>query len=241
MITKNAWSQSDRSKRYNILVLSIAILREVCKGLGTDEEPRFPANLSLTRVKSSRGRENTLPSTLLMRACSQSYLSSPGATLFLLNLALFFFCFLLKLFSSFVKLSPNWSSAHVLGLKLEHTMGKKSSPSTLNFSTFVLRITWNLTPPFSPLSIPKRIKEKKKTPRTTCRERPETFFLWMFLLRQWLCHNENWNRSSAHSGVTFTWSRHTTLWKGCVAWPVQIKRGCTLRAVPPFRRRPSRE
>ena len=82
---------------------------------------------------------------------------------------------------------------------------------------------------------------KKRTPRTTCRERPETFFLWMFLLRQWLCHNENWNRSSAHSGVTFTWSRHTTLWKGCVAWPVQIKRGCTLRAVPPFRRRPSRE
>ena len=32
MITKNAWSQSNRSKRYNILVLSIAILREVCKG-----------------------------------------------------------------------------------------------------------------------------------------------------------------------------------------------------------------
>ena len=145
MITKNAWSQSD----------SIAILREVCKGLGTDEEPRFPANLPLARVKSSRGRENTLSSALLMRAYSQSYLSSPGVTLFLLNLALFFFCFLLKLFSSFVKLSPNWSLAHVLGLKLEHTMGKKSSPSTLNFSTFVLRITWNLTPPFSPLSIPK--------------------------------------------------------------------------------------
>ena len=162
LIKKNAWSQSNRSKQYNILVLSTAILREVCKGLGTDEEPRFPANLSLTRVKSSRGRENTLPSTLLMRACSQSYLSSPGATLFLLNLALFFFCFLLKLFSSFVKLSPNWSSAHVLGLGLEHTMGKKSSPSTLNFSTFVLRITWNLTPPFSPLSIPKLIKERKE-------------------------------------------------------------------------------
>ena len=151
--------------------------------------------------------------------------------LFLLNLALFFFCFLLKLFSSFVKLSPNWSSAHVLGLGLEHTMGKKSSPSTLNFSTFVLRITWNLTPPFSPLSIPKLIKEKKEH-----HERHAAF-----LLRQWLCHNENWNKSSARSGMTFTWSRHTTLWKGCVAWPVQIKRGCTLRAVPPFRRRPSRE
>ena len=82
MIKKNAWSQSNRSKRYNILVLSIAILREVCKGLGTDEEPRIPANLSLTRVKSSRGRENTLPSTLLMRAYSQSYLSSPGVSFF---------------------------------------------------------------------------------------------------------------------------------------------------------------
>ena len=178
MITKNAWSQSNRSKRYNILVLSIAILREVCKGLGTDEEPRFPANLPLAPVKSSRGRENTLPSTLLMRACSQSYLSSPGATLFLLNLALFFFCFLLKLFSSFVKLSPNWSSAHVLGLGLEHTMRKKSSPSTfLNFSTFVLRTTWNLTPPFSPLSIPKLIKEKKEHHERHAARDPRYFFL----------------------------------------------------------------
>ena len=45
---------------------------------------------------------------------------------------------------------------------LEHAMGKKSSPSTLNFSTFVQRITWNLTPPFTPLSMPKLIKEKKE-------------------------------------------------------------------------------
>ena len=41
-------------------------------------------------------------------------------------------------------------------------MGKKSSPSTfLNFFTFDLQITWNLTPPFSPLFKPKLIKDMK--------------------------------------------------------------------------------
>ena len=46
-----------------------------------------------------------------------------------------------------------------------------------------------------------------ETPRTTCRERPETFFLWMFLLRQWLCHNENWNRNriGCVTGPNKTW------------------------------------
>ena len=104
-----------------------------------------------------------------MRA--QSYLSSPGATLFLLNLALFFFCFLLKLFSSFVKLSPSWSSPHVLGLGLQRTMWKKSSPSIfLNFFTFVLRITWDLTPPFLPLFLNQNWSKKNTTndmPRET--------------------------------------------------------------------------
>ena len=210
---------------------------------------RFPANFSLTRVKSSRGRENTLPSTLLMRA--QSYLSSPGATLFLLNLALFFFCFLLKLFSSFVKLSPSWSSPHVLGLGLQRTMWKKSSPSIfLNFFTFVLRITWDLTPPFFPLFLNQnwlKISEKEHHERHAARD-PRHFFLLMFFLhtlrwlRQSLCHNESWNKTCARSGVTFTWSRHTTLWIGCVAWPDQRRRDCdTLRAVPPFRHSPPRE
>ena len=169
-------------KQCNILVLSTAILREVCKGLSTYEEPRFQANLSLTRVKSSRGRENTLPSTLLMRA--QSYLSSPGATLFLLNLAFFFFCFLLKLFSSFVKLSPSWSSPHVLRLGLQRTMGKKSSPSIfLNFFTFVLRITWDLTPPFLPLFLNQnwlKISEKEHHERHAARDPRHFFFVNVF-------------------------------------------------------------
>ena len=63
-------------------------------------------------------------------------------------------------------------------LGLEHTMEKKSYPSTfLNFSNFVLRITWNLTPPFSPLFKQNWWKIWKRTPRTTCRERLDTFFL----------------------------------------------------------------
>ena len=180
-----------------------------------------------------------------MRA--QSYLSSPGATLFLLNLALFFFCFLLKLFSSFVKLSPSWSSPHVLGLGLQRTMWKKSSPSIfLNFFTFVLRITWDLTPPFLPLFLNQNWS-KKNTTNDMPRETRDIFFLWMFFLhtlrwlRQSICHNENWNKTCARSGVTFTWSRHTTLWIGCVAWPDQRRRGCdTLRAVPPFRQSAAR-
>ena len=49
-----------------------------------------------------------------------------------------------------------------LQLFRQHTMGKKSSPSTfLNFFTFDLQITWNLTPPFSPLFKPKLIKDMK--------------------------------------------------------------------------------
>ena len=64
----------------------------------------------------------------------------------LLAEVVFFFC---EVITKLILATCAW-------LGLEHTMGKKSYPSTfLNFSTFVLRITWNLTPPFSPLSIPK--------------------------------------------------------------------------------------
>ena len=70
----------------------------------------------------------------------------------------------------------------------------------------------------------------------------ECFLHTLRWLRQSLCHNENWNKTCACSGVMFTWSRHTTLWIGCVAWPDQRRRGCdTLRAVPPFRHSPPRE
>ena len=163
-----------------------------------------------------------------MRACSQSYLSSPGVTLFLLNLALFFFCFLLKLFSSFVKLSPSWSSPHVLGLGLQHTMGKKEFPSTfLNFFTFVLRTTWSLTPPFSSLFKPKLIKDmKNNTTNDMPRETRDIFFMWMFLLHtlrwlcQSLCHNKNWNKSSALWRDVYLVSSHNTLKRvRCVTSP----------------------
>ena len=69
-----------------------------------------------------------------------------------------------------------------------------------------------------------KISEKEHHERHAARD-PRHFFLWMFFLhtlrwlRQLLCHNENWNKTCARSGVTFTWSRHTTLWIGCVAWP----------------------
>ena len=88
---------------------------------------------------------------------------------------------------------------------------------------------------------------KKNTTRDAARD-PRHFFLWMIFLhtlrwlRQSLCPNENWNKTCARSGVTFTWSRHTTLWIGSVAWPDIRRRDCdTLRAVPPFRHSPPRE
>ena len=71
----------------------------------------------------------------------------------LLAEVVFFFC---EVIAKLILATCAW-------LGLEHTMGKKSYPSTfLNFSTFVLRITWNLTPPFSPLFKPKLIKDMIK-------------------------------------------------------------------------------
>ena len=147
-----------------------------------------------------------------MRA--QSYLSSPGAT---------------------------WAWAST------HDVEKVISVNLLKF--LYLCSTNNLgsdSTVLASLLKPKLIK-KEHHERHAARD-PRHFFLWMFFLhtlrwlRQSLCHNENWNKTCARSGVTFTWSRHTTLWIGCVAWPDQRRRDCdTLRAVPPFRHSPPRE
>ena len=146
-----------------------------------------------------------------MRA--QSYLSSPGAT---------------------------WAWAST------HDVEKVISVNLLKF--LYLCSTNNLgsdSTVLASLLKPKLIK-KEHHERHAARD-PRHFFLWMFFLhtlrwlRQSLCHNENWNKTCARSGVTFTWSRHTTLWIGCVAWPDQRRRGCdTLRAVPPFRQSAAR-